>query len=90
MTRSPKIILLLPLSDGALLAPFVETCLRDGATWIATYGPGCVEVEDLIDWIIIEKPGRFLVTTSHPNETLEEVEGMLAYGEPGPIELVTL
>ena len=76
MTYAPKIVLQLPLSNPNLLGPFVEACLRDGVTLIAVVGEGGSKIERLIDDFIVGDGSdrtRFIVTTSHPGETVEEV-----------------
>ena len=76
MSLAPRIVLHAPISDPALLEPFVEACLRDKVVLIAVVGEGCKDVEDLIDEIIVgdgSDPDRFIATTSHPDEPLEEV-----------------
>jgi hypothetical protein len=76
MHREPKVVLQLPISDRGLLAPFVEQCLHDNVSLIAIYGSGCREIEDLIDELIVgDRTGdsRFIATTSHPDESLEDV-----------------
>jgi hypothetical protein len=72
----PKVVLCLPLSDEALLAPFVEDCLADSVSLIAVHGEGCEQIEDQIDWLIVGEgadESRYITTSSHPGETLEEV-----------------
>jgi hypothetical protein len=77
MRYAPKIVLQLPISNPALLPSFVAACIRDGVALIAIVGEGCREMEDLIDALIeanSSNENRFLVTTSsHPDETVEEV-----------------
>ncbi|WP_292155024.1 hypothetical protein [Brevundimonas sp.] len=76
MITEPKIVLSLPLSDKALLPAFVEECLAENVSLIAVVGQGCEQVEDEIDWLIVgdaSDPTRFVTTSSHPGETLEEV-----------------
>ena len=84
MTLAPKIILHSPVSDEALLDDFVEQCLRDNVSIVAVVGPDCERIEDLIDEIVVgdaSDPGRFLVTTSHANEPLDDVLGMVEVWE---------
>ena len=79
-----KIILHSPVSDEALLKGFVEQCLDQGVTLIAIYGPGAEELEDAIDWLVIEDskaPKRFLCTTSHVDEPYDEVLNMVRMWE---------
>ena len=76
MTYAPKIILHVPLKDQTPLASFVETCLADGVNLIAIVGPGCAEVEDRVDELLVgdgSDEARFINTTSHPNEPLEDI-----------------
>jgi hypothetical protein len=78
MTLEPiRFVLHCPLQDTAALVAFVETCVDDGADMIATIGSDCEEVHDRIDDILIgdgsTDEGRFIVTTWHKDETLEDV-----------------
>jgi len=96
MTYAPKLVLQLPLSNPNLLQPFVEACLRDGVTLIAVVGEGASKMENLIDDFIVgdgSDRSRFIVTTSHPDETVEEVmEYARSWDEEQgqPVELVKL
>ena len=79
MAYQPVVVLQLPLSDPALLEPFVEACLADRVDLIAIWGEGCEAVEDDVDWIIVgdgSNPDRYITTSSHPGEPLEEVLNM--------------
>lgn len=76
MTVEPKIVLQVPLTDKALLPAFVEACIAESVSLIAVVGEGCEEVEDEIDWLIVgdgTDENRFITTSSHPNEALDEV-----------------
>lgn len=76
MTYARKVVLLLPLSDSAALKPFVEQCLRDEVALVAIVGENADEIEDRIDDLLIDDgsdPNRFFVTTSHMDETIEDV-----------------
>jgi hypothetical protein len=91
-----KIILHSPVSDEALLDDFVEQCLRDGVSLIAVVGTGCARIEDIIDEIVVgdgSEPGRFLCTTSHPDEPFDDVMNMAItweYERGDPVEEVRL
>jgi len=64
------------LSDSSQLEQFVERCLEEQASLLAIVGPGCSELEDIIDGIIVRdgsNDDRFLCTTSHPDERFEDV-----------------
>ncbi|WBX86525.1 hypothetical protein [Sphingosinicella microcystinivorans] len=46
---------------------------------MAIVGPGCVQLEDIIDEIVVgdgTEPNRFLCTTSHPDEPFDDVLNM--------------
>lgn len=96
MTLEPKIVLVLPISDEARLADFVEQCLVRNVSLIAVHGEGCERIEDEIDWLIVgdgTDNSRFITTSSHPAETLEEaVEFAAAWwvNADGPTEVVRL
>ena len=96
MGYAPKIVLELPISDPALLETFVEACLRDSVELIAVVGEGCVDVEDIIDQIIVgdgTREGRFIVTSSHPNESVADVlefASVLLIGRPEGVQIVKL
>lgn len=97
MAYPPKIVLCVPLKNSEALEPFVEQCLRDKVVLIAIVGDGCERVEHLIDMIIVgdgTDESRFIVTTSHPGETVEEVMEFADFysGEDGSegVEQVTL
>lgn len=97
MGYAPKIVLQLPLSNPGLLDDFVEACIRDGVVLIAVVGEGSRKTEDIIDELIVadgSDESRFSVcTTSHPDETVEEViEFASTFGPEGAqsVELVRL
>jgi hypothetical protein len=90
-----KIILHSPVSDERLLDEFVEQCLRDKVSVLAIVGPGCSRLEDLVDEIVVgdgSDESRFLLTTSHPNETFRAVMHMLVdeMAGGGPVQEVHL
>ena len=73
---APKIVLQLPVANHDLVEPFVEKCLRDGVDLIAIVGDGASKMDDLIDEIVVgddSDKSRFVVTSFHENETIEEV-----------------
>jgi hypothetical protein len=80
MPLAPKVIFHSPLSDEGLLEAFVAECLRDGVSLLAIVGPGCARLEEAVDRIVVGdglNRGRFLCTTSHPDEPLEDVLTMV-------------
>ena len=95
MSHAPKIILQLPLSNPGGLADFVEACLRDRVVLIAVVGANASEVHDQIDELIVSDgadAGRFILTSFHIDETLEEVLAFAKILEPesAGIEFVRL
>jgi hypothetical protein len=76
MRLKPRIVLHSPVASPSKLEPFVEQCLLDGVQLIAVVGDGCADLEEEIDWIVVGdglNPDRYLTTSSHPNEPLQEV-----------------
>ena len=86
MTFARKIILYAPPADSPHLAPFVEQCLQDSVVLIAVVGDNCNLVEDIIDELIIgdgSDEKRFILTTSHSDESFEAVfEFVSNWGNP--------
>ncbi len=83
MTLASRTILHSPVTDQTLLEAFVEQCLSDHVALLAIVGPGCVELEEAVDWIVVgdgtnigngTDGDRFLLTSSHPDATVEEVK----------------
>ena len=75
MAYPPTVVLALPLSSPDALAPFVEQCIVDPVVLIAVWGPDCEQIEDEIDWLIVgdaTDETRFITTSTHPDESLEE------------------
>ncbi len=54
----------------------VEDFLEDGVALVAVIGKDCEKIEDIIDELIVgdgSNSERFIVTTSHPDESLQDV-----------------
>ncbi len=80
MAFARKVLLHTPISDEQLLDDFVERCLRDRVEIVAVFGPGGARIKDLIDELVVgdgSDASRFLLTSSHPNDALEDVMNML-------------
>jgi len=76
MALAPAIVLHSPVSDEAKLRRFVEQCILECVELIAIVGPGCAELENEIDWLVIgdgSADARFVVTSSHPEESIDDV-----------------
>jgi hypothetical protein len=86
MPCAAKIILHAPLADPARLKSFVEACLADGVALIAIVGDDADQLEDLIDEIVVgdgSDQRRFIATTSHRDESLDEVLDFVACYDAG-------
>jgi hypothetical protein len=84
MPLASKIILHSPVKDERRLAAFVEQCLVDSVSLLAIVGPGCTELEETIDWLVLgdgANTDRFLCTTSHPDEQFDDVLNMAQHWE---------
>jgi hypothetical protein len=93
MSYAPTIVLQLPISNPALLPSFVEACIRDGVALIAVVGNGCSEIEELIDELVVgdgSDKSRFIVTSCHPSETVEEVMRIVSLWETAQSQAVEL
>ena len=87
MPYASKIILHTPLADPAKLDSFVEACLADGVILIAVFGCDSDKVEDMIDEVVVgdaSDQSRFVMTSSHRNESLDEVLDFVARYDAGP------
>lgn len=76
MSYAPRIVLHAPPWDSVELADFVEDCIRYDVVLVCVVGPDCRRVEEVIDELVVgfgDDPSRFINTTSHPDEPLEEV-----------------
>ena len=76
MSLPPRIVLHSPVADQAALGPFVEQCLADGVSLIAIVGKGAEALEEEVDWLMIgdgTDESRYVTTSAHPDESLEEV-----------------
>jgi hypothetical protein len=76
MSLAPRIVLHSPVVDHAALESFVEQCLKDDVQLIAVWGEGAEALEEEIDWIVIGDgidDSRYITTSSHPKESLDQV-----------------
>jgi hypothetical protein len=76
MLLPARIILHSPISDYEALAEFIERCLKDGVRLISIAGEDAQRVEHDVDLLVIgdgSDKDRFLVTSAHVGEPLDEV-----------------
>jgi len=76
MAYEKKVVLNCPSGYKPALDQMVEEFLKDGVALVAVVGKDCAKVEDIVDELIVgdgSNPHRFIVTTSHPGETIDDV-----------------
>jgi len=86
MPFASRLVLHVPVSDETLLHDFVEQCLKDRVSLVAVFGPGCRRIEDVIDEIVVgdgSDEDRYLTTSSHEGDTLEDVLSFAESWESG-------
>jgi hypothetical protein len=69
-----KIVLHCPSGYGSNLDAVVGEFIRDGVIFIGVVGRDCVKIEEIIDELVVGDGERncHLLTSSHPNETVED------------------
>ena len=75
MAYGHKIVLHCRSRQRPDLEPLVEAFLRDGVKFVGVVGVDASRVEDIIDEIVVgfgDDPDRFILTSSHENETLAQ------------------
>jgi hypothetical protein len=85
MNYAPKVVLQLPLSNPDRLPDFVEACIRDRVALIAVVGRDAENIHDQIDELIVgdgSDASRFILTSFHVDETLEEAMEFARICEP--------
>lgn len=96
MTYATKVVLHCPTGCHIGLDQLVEQFIADGVKFVGVVGHDCQLVEDLIDELVVgdgSDPRRFLLTSSHPCESVEEALGFarqLAGGYAGDAQVVVL
>ncbi len=95
MSYSQKVVIHSKSGTMSPLDELVEQFIADGVRFIAVVGAECALIEDIIDELVVgdgSREARFILTSSHPGEPLDEVvqfarairEGV---GEPQVVEL---
>ena len=73
MARGRKVVLHCPRGCTGPLDAMIGGLIRDGVTFVGVVGQDCQRIEDMIDDIVIGGgSGRFILTSSHPGESLDE------------------
>ena len=76
MKYSEKVVLQCPAGYRMGLDALVEQFVADGVKFVAVVGQDCGQVEDIIDELVVGDGtdlSRFILTSSHPDETIEDV-----------------
>jgi hypothetical protein len=96
MSFAKKVVLYCPNGLPSGMAELAAQFVADGVKLVASVGPACREIEDVVDDASISagSPERnFILTSSHPNESLADViefaEGFGGEYE-GPVQLLRL
>jgi hypothetical protein len=71
MPFAEKVVLHTPSGYLPGLEAMVEQFIRDGVMLVAVVGKDCARIEDAVD-AVVEDSGHFVLTSSHPDETLDE------------------
>ena len=78
------------------LDALVEQFIRDQVAFVGVVGEDCARVEDIIDELVVgdgTNPSRFILTSSHPGESVAEVVEFaesLSLEKPGPVQVVEI
>ncbi|WKB56035.1 hypothetical protein [Eleftheria terrae] len=76
MPYATKIVLHCPTGYHVALDQLVEQFITDGVKFVGVVGHDCERVEEIIDELVVgdgSDPRRFLLTSSHPGESVAEV-----------------
>lgn len=76
MTYAPKIVLHCPHGYVPRLDSLVEQFLADRVQFVGVVGEDCARIEDIIDELVVgdgSDPLRFILTSSHPGESVQDV-----------------
>ncbi len=96
MAFSKKIVLHCPGGYRMELDELVEQFLADGVRFVGVVGTDCGLVEDIVDELVVgdgSDPARFILTSSHPGESVEDVlefARQITEGGEGAAQIVTL
>lgn len=76
MSYAAKVVLHCPTGYHFTLDDLVEQFISDGVKFVGVVGHDCQRVEDIIDELVVgdgDDPSRFILTSSHPDETVGDV-----------------
>jgi len=76
MAYQKKVVLYCPEGYTEKVDALVEDFIRDGVSLVAVAGKDCDKVEEIIDELVVgdgSDESRYILTSSHPGETVDEV-----------------
>ena len=94
MAFQSKVVLHCVAGEPKGLDALIETFLKDGVRFVGVVGKGASRIEDIIDEIVVgdgTDDSRFILTSSHEGETVEEAlefARMLTGEYAGEVQLV--
>lgn len=96
MPFAQKVVLHCPQGMPVGMAELATQQVAKGVRFVAAVGPACQAIEDLIDEAAVAAGSpeqNFVLTTSHPDESLAEVIAFaesLSDGYEGPVQVVEI
>jgi hypothetical protein len=74
VSYAKRIVLHCPCGPTMALEYLIEEFIHDGVVFVGVVGPECSRVESLIDDMVVGADDRdqFMLTSSHPNESVED------------------
>jgi hypothetical protein len=75
MQYGKKIVLQCPQGLSRSIDTLIADFIASGVTYVGVVGKGASHIEDIIDWICVEKDGSnpySMLTASHEDETLQD------------------
>jgi hypothetical protein len=75
MPYARKVVLHCPRGYRMELDALVEQFLAQGVAFVGVVGEDCSRVEDIVDELVVgdgSNEGRFILTSSHPGESVDE------------------
>jgi hypothetical protein len=75
MPYASKVVLHCPRGYTPAVDALVEDFVRGGVKFVGVVGPDCARVEGIVDELVVgdgSDSSRFLLTSSHPGESLGE------------------
>lgn len=93
MSYETKIVLHSKSGYRPEMDALIEELIREGVKFVGVVGKDCEKIEDVIDEIVVGdgSTDNFVLTSSHPGESLEEVVEFarsLSLEYPGNVQII--